>query len=77
MQVNNGASTTGAPSVISDKVNTHDAEDGHQEHRHPLAQLGNARKNFLLFIFAIATFVDVCNVSGAAGELIQAIARPS
>ncbi len=38
--------------------------DQHAEH--PLAQLGNARKNFLLVIFAIATFVDVCNVSGVA-----------
>ena len=30
----------------------------------PLAALGKARKNFLVFIFAVATFVDVCNVSG-------------
>jgi hypothetical protein len=37
-------------------------------HVHPLAALGDARKNFLLLIFAVATFVDVCNVSGVAGE---------
>lgn len=36
---------------------------GHGHGVHPLAQLGNGRKNFLLFIFAISTFVDVCNVS--------------
>ncbi|WVQ99577.1 hypothetical protein IAU59_006713 [Kwoniella sp. CBS 9459] len=33
---------------------------------HPLAKLGQNRKNFLLFIFSIASFVDICNVSGVA-----------
>ena len=61
------ATTTAAPSVISHQGEK-SLEDAHQvEHVHPLAQLGAARKNFLLFIFAVATFVDVCNVSGAAG----------
>jgi hypothetical protein len=31
-----------------------------------LAHLSNGRKTILLFAFAIAQFVDVCNVSGAA-----------
>ncbi|ORY32785.1 major facilitator superfamily domain-containing protein [Naematelia encephala] len=41
------------------------AHEGHGE-KHPLAQLGTVRKNVLLAIFAVATFVDVCNVSGVA-----------
>lgn len=44
---------------------------GAEPHEHPLAQLSNARKNFLLVIFAIATFVDVCNVSGVAVAVAQ------
>jgi hypothetical protein len=40
-------------------------------HQHPLAQLGQARKNFLLLIFSIASFVDVCNVSGVAVAVAQ------
>lgn len=43
-------------------------EEGHD---HPLAQLSSARKNFLLVVFAIAQFVDVCNVSGIAIEVAQ------
>ncbi|KAL1411547.1 hypothetical protein Q8F55_002509 [Vanrija albida] len=35
-------------------------------HVHPLAELSQGRKHLLLFIFAIASFVDVCNVSGVA-----------
>ncbi|KAL1407889.1 hypothetical protein Q8F55_007325 [Vanrija albida] len=31
---------------------------------HPLARLSQGRKHLLLFIFAVASFVDVCNVSG-------------
>ncbi|RSH87263.1 hypothetical protein EHS25_003172 [Saitozyma podzolica] len=38
---------------------------------HPLAQLGQARKNFLLLIFSIASFVDICNVSGVAVAVAQ------
>ncbi|KAK8869869.1 hypothetical protein IAR55_000437 [Kwoniella newhampshirensis] len=37
----------------------------------PLATLGQARKNFLLLIFSIATFVDICNVSGVAIAVAQ------
>jgi hypothetical protein len=43
-------------------------------HASPLAQLGQVRKNFLLLIFSIATFVDICNVSGVAVAVSQ-IAR--
>ena len=42
------------------------SEKQHDAASHPLAVLGSARKNFLLFIFAVATFVDVCNISGVA-----------
>ncbi|WVQ70134.1 uncharacterized protein L199_008359 [Kwoniella botswanensis] len=42
------------------------------EHLHsPLAELGQARKNFLLFIFSVATFIDICNVSGVAVAVAQ------
>ncbi|WWD15856.1 hypothetical protein CI109_100280 [Kwoniella shandongensis] len=44
-----------------------DAEHGES----PLAHLGQARKNFLLFIFSVATFVDICNVSGVAVAVAQ------
>ncbi|WVQ78052.1 hypothetical protein IAT38_000133 [Cryptococcus sp. DSM 104549] len=44
-----------------------DAENNHG----PLADLGQARKNFLLLIFSIATFVDICNVSGVAVAVAQ------
>ncbi|WVN85286.1 uncharacterized protein L203_100431 [Cryptococcus depauperatus CBS 7841] len=44
-------------------------EGGHSES--PLATLSQARKNFLLFIFSVATFVDVCNVSGVAVGVAQ------
>ncbi|WWC61164.1 uncharacterized protein I303_103744 [Kwoniella dejecticola CBS 10117] len=40
-------------------------------HNSPLAQLGQARKNFLLFIFSVATFIDICNVSGVAVAVAQ------
>ncbi|KAL1410473.1 hypothetical protein Q8F55_004484 [Vanrija albida] len=33
---------------------------------HPLNQLSSGRKHFLLFIFCLSNFVDVCNVSGVA-----------
>ncbi|TYJ57150.1 hypothetical protein B9479_002064 [Cryptococcus floricola] len=36
-----------------------------------LASLSQGRKNLLLLIFSIATFVDVCNVSGAAVAVAQ------
>lgn len=78
------AATTAAQSTMSDKEAQHspkpsqinpDALPGNAHsashddaHVHPLAALGDARKNFLLLIFAVATFVDVCNVSGVAGE---------
>jgi hypothetical protein len=68
LKVHNTPAAMTTPSAPVGDTKPHDAEDAHPEHRHPLAQLGDARKNFLLFIFAIATFVDVCNVSGAAGE---------
>ncbi|ORX36582.1 major facilitator superfamily domain-containing protein [Kockovaella imperatae] len=48
-----------------------EASDDDAHHVHPLAQLGAVRKNFLLFIFAVATFVDVCNVSGVAIAVAQ------
>lgn len=43
-------------------------EEGHD---HPLAQLSSARKHFLLLIFAVAQFTDICNVSGVAIEVAQ------
>ena len=50
----------------------HESEESKEGHaQHPLAQLGNARKNSLLIIFAIASFVDVCNVSGVAVAVAQ------
>jgi hypothetical protein len=57
-------------SVISDheaqtekrKLGDLDSDAAHLDHSvHPLAQLSNIRKNVLLLIFAISTFVDVCN----------------
>jgi hypothetical protein len=46
--------------------------DPHNQHApHPLAALGGARKHFLLLIFSIASFVDVCNVSGVAVAVAQ------
>ncbi|KAL0250339.1 hypothetical protein I308_102512 [Cryptococcus tetragattii IND107] len=38
---------------------------------HILASLGQSRKNLLLLIFSVATFVDVCNVSGVAVAVAQ------
>lgn len=32
---------------------------------HPLAALSSLKKNTLLLVFCIATFLDICNVSGA------------
>jgi hypothetical protein len=68
-QVETPASNTRSPSpTVAAK------EEGnvdHSVHVHPLAQLGNVRKNVLLFIFAIATFVDICNVSGVAVAVAQ------
>ena len=41
------------------------SRDGSGSHpRHPLAELSFAKKHFLLFIFAVATFVDTCNTAG-------------
>ncbi|WWC89219.1 uncharacterized protein L201_004137 [Kwoniella dendrophila CBS 6074] len=34
------------------------------KHQHPLAKLSQVRKNCLLFIFSLASFIDICNVSG-------------
>ncbi|WWC90079.1 uncharacterized protein L201_005012 [Kwoniella dendrophila CBS 6074] len=42
-----------------------------EQHDNPLAKLGQARKNFLLFIFSVATFIDICNVSGVAVAVAQ------
>ncbi|OCF33013.1 efflux protein EncT [Kwoniella heveanensis BCC8398] len=42
-----------------------------EHYNHPLAKLGQNRKNFLLFIFSIASFVDICNVSGVAVAVAQ------
>jgi hypothetical protein len=42
--------------------------DGSQ---HPLAQLSSVRKHFLLFVFSIASFLDICNVSGVAVAVAQ------
>jgi hypothetical protein len=52
-----------AQTAPKEKVEVAPTAGPHEHGVHPLAQLGNARKNFLLFIFAISTFVDVCNVS--------------
>lgn len=54
---------------LKDKEASAGAQD--QGHVHPLALLGPARKNFLLFIFSIAGFVDICNVSGVAVAVSQ------
>lgn len=50
-----------------EKKQDHHAPD----HAHPLAQLGQGRKNFLLFVFGIATFLDICNVSGVGLAVAQ------
>lgn len=42
-----------------------------EESQHVLAQLSPARNNFLLVIFSIAQFIDVCNVSGVAIAVAQ------
>ncbi|OWZ51699.1 hypothetical protein C351_03567 [Cryptococcus neoformans c8] len=42
-----------------------------QDTSHGLASLGQGRKNLLLLIFSVATFVDVCNVSGVAVAVAQ------
>ncbi|OWZ65584.1 hypothetical protein AYX15_02930 [Cryptococcus neoformans] len=43
----------------------------HHHSENTLANLGQARKNFLVLIFSIATFVDICNVSGVAVAVAQ------
>ncbi|KAL7421600.1 hypothetical protein Q5752_003369 [Cryptotrichosporon argae] len=40
-------------------------------HAHPLAQLSSGRKHFLLFIFSVASFIDVCQVSGAGVSVAE------
>ncbi|KAK4687340.1 hypothetical protein P7C73_g2775, partial [Tremellales sp. Uapishka_1] len=46
--------------------------NGHEaKYNHPLAKLGQSRKNFLLFVFSIASFIDVCNISGVAIAVAQ------
>ncbi|WVF72255.1 hypothetical protein IAT40_007067 [Kwoniella sp. CBS 6097] len=52
----------------------HQLREGASDAEHAqgaLAQLGSARKHFLLFIFSIATFIDICNVSGVAIAVAQ------
>ncbi len=49
------------PAVVQPEEN-----DASASHDHPLAVLGQARKNVLLFTFSAATFLDLCNVSGVA-----------
>ncbi|WWD03085.1 hypothetical protein V865_001131 [Kwoniella europaea PYCC6329] len=48
-----------------------ETEQEKEHSKHPLAQLSQTRKNFLLFIFSVATFVDICNVSGVAVAVAQ------
>nr|XP_019046433.1 hypothetical protein I302_05182 [Kwoniella bestiolae CBS 10118]OCF25363.1 hypothetical protein I302_05182 [Kwoniella bestiolae CBS 10118] len=53
------------------KDDLHGQQKESQEDLHPLAQLPSLRKHILLFIFSVATFVDLCNVSGAAVAVAQ------
>lgn len=65
----------GTPNIVDkeaqDPLKDGSLSDHHDSHAHPLAQLSSARKHFLLVIFAISTFVDVCNVSGVAIAVAQ------
>lgn len=57
-------------SEVEKGVSTPDVElplpvlDGHGTTIHPLATLSPLKKNVLLLVFAIATFLDICNISG-------------
>ncbi|OCF36546.1 efflux protein EncT [Kwoniella heveanensis CBS 569] len=45
------------------RTKSHQLREGASDAEHAegaLAKLGNARKNFLLFIFSVATFIDIC-----------------
>ncbi|WVQ98675.1 hypothetical protein IAU59_005806 [Kwoniella sp. CBS 9459] len=56
------------------RTKSHQLREGASDAEHAegaLAQLGQARKNFLLFIFSVATFIDICNVSGVAVAVAQ------
>ncbi|WVR05124.1 hypothetical protein IAU60_002136 [Kwoniella sp. DSM 27419] len=55
------------PKPASIKEGSNDAA----HHNSPLAALSPARKNFLLLIFSIATFIDICNVSGVGVAVAQ------
>lgn len=74
-----GAGAAVAPDAMSDKhlhpsatANQGDANHSHHDGAdHPLAKLGSGRKHFLLFIFSIASFLDICNVSGVAVAVAQ------
>ena len=66
--------TVEAPTSLQDTAVASKLEAGAgdaMEQQHILATLGQTRKNFLLLIFSIATFVDICNVSGVAVAVAQ------
>lgn len=60
-----------APASIPDEQRQHEHNEHDDKYDHPLAKLGSARKHFLLFIFSVASFLDICNVSGAAIAVAQ------
>lgn len=41
------------------------------EHDHPLAKLSQNKKHFLLFVFSIAVFLDISNLSGVGVAVAQ------
>lgn len=58
-------SGTATPATPAEpELQTEKPVETHNDHVHPLAQLGQVRKNFLLLVFAVATFLDICNVAG-------------
>ncbi|WVQ71602.1 hypothetical protein IAR50_001142 [Cryptococcus sp. DSM 104548] len=61
--------TSSEPAVDHEKAIVQDTAPGH--HRSPLADLSQLRKNVLLLIFSVSTFIDICNVSGVAVAVAQ------
>nr|XP_019013488.1 efflux protein EncT [Kwoniella pini CBS 10737]OCF52269.1 efflux protein EncT [Kwoniella pini CBS 10737] len=57
-------------SSLNKQLNEEENQNNHN-HNNSLAKLSQARKNFLLFIFSVATFIDICNVSGVAVAVAQ------
>lgn len=58
-------SSPSLPKLASEGSIDTESNDG-SNHEHPLSRLGNARKSLLVVIFCVASFVDVCQLSGVS-----------